>query len=97
AEQLVPAAALLAGVAVVGYTRHPRAFALTRLRAVAEAVAEREIAQERERQAKKGGVSHSQTTRERETPAALTATSAATKPADRAAAATDSAWRSCEA
>jgi uncharacterized membrane protein YphA (DoxX/SURF4 family) len=97
AQQLVPATVLLAGVVVVGYTRHPRAFALTRLRAVADAVAEREIAQARQREANKGTVARSS-----KGPSFFSAgrpatepkaTSATTRPAGRAAAATNFASR----
>jgi hypothetical protein len=67
---------------VIGYARHPR-FALARLRAVADAVAEREIAQHRCRSA-----AHIQAERR------LKATSAKTRPAGREAVATHSAARS---
>ena len=82
-QQLVACALLLAGVTIFGYIRHPRTFALTRLRAVADAVADREMAQERRRLA---------SPRRRRN--VLTATTARTRPAGRAAAATNSAARS---
>ena len=47
--QTVLSAVLFAPVALLGYVRHPRAFAVARLRAVVDAFAERELAQERQR------------------------------------------------
>jgi hypothetical protein len=84
-QMLLPAGALFAGVAIIGYARHPRTFALARLRAVADAVAEREIAQQRGRSASPGKA------RKR-----LKATSARTRPAGRAVVATNFASRGSE-
>jgi hypothetical protein len=72
-------------VAVIGYARHPRTFALARLRAVTDAVAEREIAQQRGQSASPGKA------RKR-----LKATSARTRLAGRAVVATNSASRGSE-
>jgi len=83
AQLLMPAGVLLAGILVVGYARHPSTLALTRLRAVADAVAEREIAQQRQRLASPA--------RPR---TEFKATNARTRPAGRATAATNSAARS---
>ncbi len=80
---LLPGGALLAGIVLAGYTRHPRALTLARLRAVADVVAEREMAQQREQWT---------TPRTRRQP--ITATSAKTKPVDRAAVASRSVSRS---
>jgi uncharacterized membrane protein YphA (DoxX/SURF4 family) len=82
AQPLMPAGVLLAGVLVVGYARHPNTVALSRLRAVADEVAEREIAQQRQRLAAPA--------RPR---TGLKATSAKTRPAGRASAATNSVAR----
>src|SRR5207245_8734410 len=82
-QLLVPAGALLVGVVVTGYARHPRTFALARLRAVTDAVAEREIAQHCRRLASHG-----------EPRKPLKATNAKTRPAGRAAVATNSVSRS---
>jgi uncharacterized membrane protein YphA (DoxX/SURF4 family) len=85
-QQLLACALLFAGVTIFGYIRHPRTFALTRLRAVADAVADREMAQARRRLASP-----------RRRSKVLTATTARTRPAGRTAAATNSAARSSEA
>jgi len=79
---LLPGGVLLAGIVLAGYARHPRALALARLRAVADVVAEREMAQQRE-----------QWTAPRTRRQPLTATSARTKPVDRAAVASRSVSR----
>lgn len=86
AQLLVPAGALLIGVALAGTIRHPRTFAMARLRAVADAVAEREIArQHRQLPAEKG--------RRKGRP---TATNVRTRPGGRTIVATNSASRSSE-
>jgi hypothetical protein len=85
-QPLAPYVLLLAGLGLVGYARHPRTFVLARLRAVADAVADREIAQEDRRLAAS-----------RRPRKGLKATSARTRPAGREAAATNSAARSFEA
>lgn len=82
AELLWPTGALLIGVAFTGYARHPHTLTLARLRAVADVVAEREIAQQRRRSASSG--------RRKQR---AKATSARTRPAGRAAVATNSAAR----
>ena len=84
-EMLLPAGALFAGVVTIGYARHPRTFALARLRAVADTVAEREIAQQRSQSASLGKATKR-----------LKATSARTRPAGRAVVATNSASRGSE-
>jgi hypothetical protein len=81
---LLPAGGLLVGSAVIGYVHHPRALALARLRAVADAVAEREMAQQRLRP---------DPAEPRKEPKATTAK---TRPVDRGAVATKAGSRSSE-
>src|SRR5262249_13789591 len=85
-QALIPSAVLLLAVALWGYARHPRTFALARLRAVADAVAEREMARTQQRTAARAQPRNR-----------LRATSASPRPADRAAAAAKFAARNSSA
>jgi uncharacterized membrane protein YphA (DoxX/SURF4 family) len=82
-QLLLPAGGLLVGGAVIGYVHHPRTLALARLRAVADAVAEREMAQHRGRLASRA--------EPRKEPRATTAK---TRPVDPGAVATKAVSRS---